>query len=530
MMNGVARRVEPAVSGPVRAERQARVCPAVSIALGRHLALRLTLGSSVNHVREHTFMSALAGISSRPRRYAPQVRPELAAENVGLHDSDESPMLAGQDSLAPPFRPVQFLGAKTRTLDSLCAAMLEHLEPGSSMLDVFTGSSIVAQQMARVGFSVAATDALEHCVHFARALLGVGRPSGVREESPPALCGDDAWLDAWGPWLQRERSAINSRDSDALIRISEAIPQIWRPTNAAASLASFFEAMRAGETSPGIVSSHYAGTYFGLLQATEIDRIRAGIAQEARRGSIGPWEESLLLTALLSAASECAFSAGKHYAQPHRIRPDKDLSFIRTRILSDRSKEVGRIFHERLHRAIHAANLAGSGHAASPATLAHHLDNPFSLGKFEGIYADPPYTAQQYSRFYHVPEVICANRVPRLQKVNGHVTRGIYCEGRFKSPFCSSRRARAAFEDLAQLAKAHGATLFLSYSGSRSGRTGNARALNLNDLRAFLVGSFGARHVQERDLPIGYRQFNNTGSSVNGRDDFELLFVARSDA
>jgi adenine-specific DNA methylase len=288
--------------------------------------------------------------------------------------------------------------------------------------------------------------------------------------------------------------------------------------------------MGPGDACAGIISAHYAGTYFGIVQAVEIDRIRGGIARSAETGHISPWEESVLLTALLSAASECAFSAGKHYAQPHRIRPDKDLSFIRSRILSDRSKDLGEIFHARLAAIIRAACSAGPGHATRRLTLEENSADPYLMGRFQAIYADPPYTAQQYSRFYHVPEIICAYRVPRLQEVDGRVTRGIYPEGRFKSAFCSRRQVKAAFGDLVELASAHEAVLFLSYSGSRTGETGNARAIGVDDLRALLRGAFGSRNVEERELEIGYRQFNNRGSSVDGRDDFELLFVATPDA
>lgn len=475
-------------------------------------------------------------ISTRASSYPPVVRADSAAGEVSAQSvtprgefSVRSALQAGSIDIAP-LRPVQFLGAKTRVLDGLSAATLEFLDPGARVLDAFTGSSLVSQQLARAGFLVTASDALNHCVHFARALLGVGRsPAALCDVSPPPL-GEARWVEAWRPWLRRERSAIARSDAAALIRLSEATPQLWRPTNASSRLAKAFDAMRPGETCPGIVTAHYAGTYFGVAQAVELDQIRASIDNSLRRGLIGPWEESVLLTALLSAASDCAFSAGKHYAQPHRIRPGKDLSFIRSRIISDRSKDVGEIFRERLKRIALAAAAAGSGHTARRMTFEEYASNPYSMGKFRAIYADPPYTAQQYSRFYHVPEVICANRAPRLQRINGDITRGVYCEERFKSAFCSRRQAKGAFDDLIKLTRAHGATLFLSYSGSRSGQTGNARAVSVDDLRALLVRAFGSRNVLERELAGGYRQFNNRDSSVNGRDDYELLFVAKADA
>src|SRR5262249_32984254 len=156
--------------------------------------------------------------------------------------------------------------------------------------------------------------------------------------------------------------------------------------------------------------AHYGGAYFGIGQAVEIDRIRIAIARDA----FTDWERDVLLTALLSVASECAFSPGKHFAQPHRIRDDKDLTFLRQRILKDRALDVRALFSERVARILDVAAPAREGHTAVRATLADLLENPAPAGGVRLIYADPPYTAQQYSRFYHVLETLVAYRVPRL--------------------------------------------------------------------------------------------------------------------
>jgi adenine-specific DNA-methyltransferase len=440
--------------------------------------------------------------------------------------SDRTP-LEWHDAEAQAFRPVQFLGAKTRVLASLSEAAQGCLEPGSHVLDAFTGSSLVAQCLARAGMRVSATDALDHSVHFARALLGVGRGSETPRAAPAALDLEEGpWERVWGPWVRRERAAIMAADPDALIRLAETMPQRWRSANASPSLRETFcrQAMLRAE-SGGIVAAHYSGTYFGVTQAIAIDRIRAAIAAGRQNGSIGAWAESALLTALLSAASECVFSAGKHYAQPHRIRLGKDLSFIRSRILADRSKDVISLFHARAARVFAAAEGVGTGHDAKNLTLEQISRDPDQIGAMDAIYADPPYTAQQYSRFYHVPEIICTYEAPSLQTVGGRVTRGLYPENRFKSRFCSRRQVGAAFQDLFDLAEHHGAVLMLSYSASRSGKTGNKRSVELSELRALLRRAFG-RRVSEQELPLTYRQFNSSAVSVSGRADAELLFIA----
>jgi adenine-specific DNA methylase len=425
-----------------------------------------------------------------------------------------------------PIRPVQFLGAKSRSLPVLLGALEDEI-PGDAVADIFSGSSLVAQGLARSGHLVSACDALEHCAHFARALLGVGRDEG--EAVPQLELRLPDWADGpWGSWLAREREALAREDAEALLEISLTLPQVWRADGASCELTDLFAGLAPGSgPAAGLVASHYAGTYFGLEQALEIDLIRGEIAAARNSGAIDRWQESLLITALLSAASECAFSAGKHYAQPHRIRRDKDLAFLRGRVLSDRGKGLLRLFEERVS-SLHAAALPDEGHRAEARTLEQLVREPQTLGAVEAIYADPPYTAQQYSRFYHVPEVISSYRVPNLQRIDGAVTRGLYPEPteRHHSRFCSRREAPDAFADLCDLAVERGALLCLSYSFTRSGETGNRRSIDLPELRAVVEERFSK--VVELEIPLAYRQFNAGGHSLTGRSDAEILIVARN--
>lgn len=425
-----------------------------------------------------------------------------------------------------PFRPVQFLGTKTRVLPALLAAVEAEISDHGAVCDIFTGTSVVAQGVARAGHPVSAFDALEHCATFAQALLGVGRALDevlpLPEELPPT---DDSWTSTWEWWLAAEDAALKAGDAEALIRLGESIPQKWRPRGATPTAWRLFSELRPGSLAArGLVAAHYAGTYFGLGQAVEIDILRQQIAAASAAGGLSSWQESGMMTALLSAASECVFSAGKHYAQPHRIHDGKDLSFVRRRILDDRRKSVSGLFAARI-QTINDAALAGEGHLASQATLEELGRAPDRVGEIEAIYADPPYTAQQYSRFYHVPEIITSYRVPTLQRVSGEITRGLYPAGRHKSRFCSRREASSAFDDLCRLAAAKEATLLVSYSYSRSGETGNKRSIDLHQLRSLLARHF--REVIEHELEVTYRQFNATSASVEARSDAEILLVGR---
>ena len=143
---------------------------------------------------------------------------------------------------------------------------------------------------------------------------------------------------------------------------------------------------------------------------------------------------------------------------------------------------------------------------------------------YDLIYVDPPYTAQQYSRFYHIPEVLVRYRFPELQVVNGNVTRGLYPADRFKSRFCSKRQAKNAFADVFTFAERNNSSLIISYSLSKSGVTGNDRMISFEELIA-MCRDYSGNHVSIVEFDHVYRQFNKQASINNMKEDKEIQIV-----
>jgi adenine-specific DNA methylase len=89
------------------------------------------------------------------------------------------------------------------------------------------------------------------------------------------------------------------------------------------------------------------------------------------------------------------------------------------------------------------------------------------------LYADPPYTRDHYSRFYHVLETMCLRDDPPISRVtkggSRAVSRGSYREDRHQSPFCIRSAAPAAFEALFAAARRRDLPLALSYSPHEAG-------------------------------------------------------------
>lgn len=434
---------------------------------------------------------------------------------------------------SPPYRPLQYLGAKGRAATPIAEAVARLAPPGSRVVDLFAGSTVVSQALAAVGFRVSAVDVQGYSGAFGRAFLGVGRPNHDRSSSLVHELHETApqspWLTAAREWVEKEDWACGNADADSLIDISRTVPQIWRRTTAK-QLEPLFQQMetlvgQSAHSVPALLGTHYAGTYLGIRQAGELDRARSGIERMLSRGRIGPWEEALLLTGLIGALSDVVFSAGKHFAQPYQLSASKELTFARGRILRDRSIDVWESLAKHISRIERAAS-PDAGHEVLTTSMEELLarDKPILA---DVIYADPPYTAQQYSRFYHLPETVASYRVPELQTRDGNVTRGLYPTGRFKSRFCSKRQAPSAFRDLLALADRSGAHLVLSYSQSKSGSSGNDRMLNLDQTIEECMGQFGAGAVEVTELNFQYRQFNATEAAVAGRQDLEYLIACQ---
>ena len=78
-------------------------------------------------------------------------------------------------------------------------------------------------------------------------------------------------------------------------------------------------------------------------------------------------------------------------------------------------------------------------------------------GRVSVVYCDPPYTDDQYSRYYHVWETLVLYDYPEL------TGKGLYRPNRFATGFSQIGRVEEAFKELAARTAALGADLVLSY-------------------------------------------------------------------
>jgi len=133
------------------------------------------------------------------------------------------------------------------------------------------------------------------------------------------------------------------------------------------------------------------------------------------------------------------------------------------------------------------------------------------------IYADPPYTRDHYSRFYHVLETICLNDYPTVSKnkAKGKInfSKGIYRESRHQSEFCIRSQAPKAFDDLFRLSREKDKVLILSYSPYDENKESHPRVVKLgfltkkakqyySDVKLVSAGRFRHSKLTKSDLHL----------------------------
>jgi adenine-specific DNA-methyltransferase len=208
----------------------------------------------------------------------------------------------------------------------------------------------------------------------------------------------------------------------------------------------------------------YANLFFGIRQSYEIDCLRLGIERV-----VDSQEREWALGALVCAASQCAFSYGGHFAQPKLDvgRPD-NIRKMAAEMLQKRSLSVSHEFYSRLvSLAVESQSTPNEVRLqAGPWQTALASVKTAMAGRQVCVYLDPPYTRDEYSRYYHVLETMVQyesgpvsgkGRLPQ----RGHANR-------FASAF-NSRMSSAVEDEIASIITAcltNGWSCLWSYSSS----------------------------------------------------------------
>lgn len=428
------------------------------------------------------------------------------------------------------FKPIYYLGNKSDFIQPIKAA-IEAVDPKRGAVgDVFAGTGSVAaaliherpvvtcdvQEYSRVLCSAVLTPKLEpkHC------------SSIVAEIDGPFLSRLLACLEPLAKW---EEDGLASESPQRIAELLESPTLATREQQAgsnayeAAAKASEKRLRDAGlwESPETTVSRLYAGVYFSFRQAAVLDAaLRVGNLSEHEN-----FRDSLVAAAL-STASSVVNTVGKHFAQP--IRPRSKNGEVKTGlpkvVARDRSIDALKAYQIWLHR---YASLDRPSHAKATVIRGDFQDILTAHGhEMAVVYADPPYTRDHYSRFYHVLETMCLRDNPSFSSVTREgytsVSRGLYRADRFQSDFCVRSLAPSAFDKLFRTARDQDSAVVLSYSPHERGDGTHPRVVSQEQILSIARQYYPKLEVQYIDGST-HNVLNSSALRLKGREHAELI-------
>lgn len=346
---------------------------------------------------------------------------------------------------------IRYMGAKHQ-LAPFVAEEIAALGTGPC-LDLFAGMCSVAGALVAKRRNAWCNDVQQYAALVADRLV-CARTSGVRAVNAAAALFPhfarnlDALTSRFDAAVEAEEMALRG-DAVAL----EALEQTWLHVGNDDHLRAEADRLRRKPaTFPyRLATITFGHGYFGVRQAMELDSLRFAIdTSPALTGDERKWA----LVALLQTCSKAANAPG-HFAQFLHTRDAATFTRVR------RARQRG-IWNQFLTD-LEAITPYGSAEwrtgnrsfCADALALARGLKR--RKQRPATVYADPPYTKDQYSRYYHVLETMVLYDYPRADGC------GRYRPARFQTPFSRVSEVVAAFEALAAGSADAGAALVVSY-------------------------------------------------------------------
>jgi adenine-specific DNA-methyltransferase len=351
--------------------------------------------------------------------------------------------------------PVRYMGSK-KSLAATIADVISTTHTGAVIVDAFAGTCAIGTAVAP-RHRVFANDIHAFAEVIARTLLITPGPIPLPSEAWKEL---REHFDQNKKGLRKATAERIDRESKALARVDTSAG--WKELERIAhedletEIPMRLDGLRAISSyrkNPSLApyclfTSYFSGAYFGTVQAVEIDSIRYAIDQS------DPSRRDIYLFALLHALSYCSASPG-HFAQFFVPRDRQNTRYIARM----RKRSIVAYFNDALLRFSRPSCVSRSSNRVYRSAATEFLDGlreDWPRTKLV-IYADPPYSRAQYSRYYHVLETLVLYDYPEA------TDKGRYRGDRFQTEFSQKAQVVDAMTTFVQTAAATNAPLYLSY-------------------------------------------------------------------
>lgn len=397
--------------------------------------------------------------------------------------------------------PIRYMGTK-RSLGPIVRDELLALTSGR-VADLFCGMGSVAASLASKR-AILANDTARFTSCFAEArFLDYERPvhgEVLRDLTAPFRDSQRLLRRRFGRRLRAEQDALDGSMAD-LQQVIDVTPHVGN------SLSVRRSAVAASKlTNPDdyrLATLYFSSSYFSVAQAIEIDALRYAIDEIAPTGRVRNW----LLSAWLSATGFLVNAPG-HTAQ--FLKPT--TSSAAARIKRQWRRSVWGTFTERLATVVPLGTRRWRLENIVTCQDARDLVNSELLDGVAAVYADPPYTVDHYSRFYHVYETLYLYDFPSSAGI------GRYRSDRFFTPFSQVGKVADAFQQLVGGIANRGKPMVMSYPNE-----GVLQKAGI-DPRALLDASYS--HVREIEIEHSHSTLG-ASSGAHSKKALEKVYVCK---
>lgn len=408
---------------------------------------------------------------------------------------------------------LNYQGNKASLMPFISENIRKYISPGEKICDLFAGSGSVGAYL-KGSYSVVANDAELYSSIISSSLLNTPSTSSLLNAKVAFFKGYKAnfrmLLSSHEEAVAKERDLLVSDSTNGLISLYESFPTIW---NGIDELINYKQLGKDNQYN--LFLYYYSGSYFGIEQSVQIDSIIKTIHEV---DSIET--QNLLLSCLFYAMNETVFSKDGHMAQPLNIEKNS------TRHLKQRKRNVIAYFEAKLDEFIEKSPESEPIEKSKVFNqdMSALLKNPeFNQQRIKLIYADPPYTDMQYSRYYHLLNVAAKYDYPEPTISRGKFTKGLYTEGRNQSDLSKKSTAKGRLEELFNYCHENGVVLALSYAYPKdeSNQKTDRYTVSIEELVDIAKRVFGNKRVQIELKD--YQHANNRNSST--KEVFEYLIL-----
>ncbi len=390
---------------------------------------------------------------------------------------------------------VRYMGTKRHMADHVRDA-IAGLEPRGRVVDLFSGMGSVAESLQDTA-SVVTNDAMSFTAALSRARFTGGNRESTSEEVSKRLTPTyEVRLKElevkYAEELDRELAALAGSRGD-LCDYMEKARHVGN--SATRRRAARVAAESSGTDHYELASLYFSAGYLSLRQSIELDAIRAAIDRDEHLD-----ERDWLLGAWIAGASVLINAPG-HTAQ--YLRPNSDSAHAR--IVRTWSRSIWDEFTAALNTVSQVGSESWRSRNSVYVGDALDLISAGELRDIGTVYADPPYTKDQYSRYYHVYETLYRYDYPDSRGA------GRSRSDRFTTGFSLKSAVVASFHDLCRNVARMRVPLVISYPSS--GLLGDA-GVDVADIARQYFGNVETRSYDANHSTMGASTGNSKKSAT----------------